>query len=1006
MAVSARKIYDGPVYDWKDYHAFIHLFETLAKENSDRTCIYYRKGSTYKTLTWEQVDRISTNLACRWSYFFDDLDAPVAVLADHSLDYLFYMIALLKLRVVLQALSPRNTQAAVTNMLIKGKAGYIMASEKYADTGKTSADQVQIPYQTLLPFDIEALSHEPLNPDAERILNKQYTTEDEEKIVIITHSSGTTAFPKLIPLSNRYMFVHVQHFTHDMAHRYGEAPWTLERSDIFMVGFPLFHIGGIFQAFCAMMHHGTSVYSPLPLQVKDVVDAIEQCGVTYVYFAPVLVDQIATYIKETGDIAPFKKLKVIQFGGAPLRPDLGEFLTSHGIRLQCCYGASEFAISFLNDDTRDDIPWNSTRPSHIIKDYCHFEPYDEQAGTYHLVIKSGAPNLATGVENRPDGFGTNDLFIQDPPNSGYWRHLGRKDDILVMENAQKTNPTPMEFAICSASIVKSCTVIGEGRQCTATLVELEYEQAIQYTPSEIIEQVHAAVANANANAPNYSIILPEMIYILPLSKHLPTTVKGNVVRKSAIKEFEDVIESMYTNFMQGTGNKRNQDTSNTWPIQDIESLLVQAASNVLGKSPALISSNKDQSLFDLGLNSLLAIQLRNAIVAKFGPISNTFLYEHPSIQAIATALKSPNAVNSNNEEQRYQETQALLESYIERAKVDFSPCITNTKTGDEQHVVLLTGSTGALGAFILRDLIRSPKVSKIYCPVRVTTTNGMDRIIASFNARRLDVSLLDSGKVEALPMDLNAEYLGWSKELYDRLKQEITIVQACGWLVDFNQPITHFDKECIQGLYNLLKFAHRPTNPMHVHTVSSVSATCAMKNVDRISETTLPQDPHVAMPIGYAQSKYIAEHLFDYLTREKGMPCIVERMGQVCGDTVNGTWSIHESYPLMMVGGGAMLKKMPNVSKMTINWIPIDYAASSITDIMLNTTATPIEELKGRVFHIVNPNHVSWSDVLQAMQECGMQFDVVEPKEWITELMTATCQFLRQQTPSNSQTLR
>ena len=61
-----------------------------------------------------------------------------------------------------------------------------------------------------------------------------------------------------------------------------------------------------------MMHHGASVYSPLPLQVKDVVDAIAQCGVTYVYFAPVLVDQIATYIKETGDTAPFKKLKVIQ----------------------------------------------------------------------------------------------------------------------------------------------------------------------------------------------------------------------------------------------------------------------------------------------------------------------------------------------------------------------------------------------------------------------------------------------------------------------------------------------------------------------------------------------------------------------------------------------------------------------------------------------------------------------------------------------------------------------
>lgn len=500
--------------------------------------------------------------------------------------------------------------------------------------------------------------------------------------------------------------------------------------------------------------------------------------------------------------------------------------------------------------------------------------------------------------------------------------------------------------------------------------------------------MHEAVAKANANAPNYSIILPEMIYILPLNKHLPTTVKGNVVRKSAIKEFEDVIERMYTNFMQGTGNIRNQDINSASPIQEVESMVVHAASTVLGKSPALIASNKQQSLFDLGLNSLLAIQLRNTIAAKFGHISNTFLYEHPSIQAIATALKSPNTVNSNDE-QRYQETQALLESYIARANVDFGTCITTDtqKTGDEQHVVLLTGSTGALGAFILRDLICSPKVSKIYCPVRVTPTSGnlMDRIVESFNARRLDVSLLNTGKVEALKMDLNAEYLGWSKEVYERLKQEITIIQACGWLVDFNQPITHFDKECIQGLYNLLKFAHCPINPIRVHTISSVSATAAIK-VNRVAETTLPGDPHVAMPMGYAQSKYIVEHLFDYLTREKGMPCIVERMGQVCADTLAGAWSIHEQYPLMIVGGGAMLKKMPDLNKLTIDWIPIDYAASSITDIMLNTTNTPIEQLTGRVFHIVNPNHVSWSDVLQAMQACGMQFDIVKPEEWVADL--------------------
>lgn len=140
--------------------------------------------------------------------------------------------------------------------------------------------------------------------------------------------------------------------------------------------------------------------------------------------------------------------------------------------------------------------------------------------------------------------------------------------------------------------------------------------------------------------------------------------------------------------------------------------------------------------------------------------------------------------------------------------------------------------------------------------------------------------------MEALSIKLNEDYLGWPKDTYDRLKQQVTIDQACAWQLDFNQPIAHFDKECIQGLYNLIKFAHRPINPMHVHTISSVSATAAMKSP--IPETVAPKDPHVAIPMGYAQSKYIVEHLFYSLSKEKQFPCIIERLGQVCGDTQRG----------------------------------------------------------------------------------------------------------------------
>ena len=44
----------------------------------------------------------------------------------------------------------------------------------------------------------------------------------------------------------------------------------------------------------------------------------------------------------------------------------------------------------------------------------------------------------------------------------------------------------MEIAITEAQIVRRCVVIGEGRQCTAALIELEMDHAVKYDPEEII----------------------------------------------------------------------------------------------------------------------------------------------------------------------------------------------------------------------------------------------------------------------------------------------------------------------------------------------------------------------------------------------------------------------------------------------------------------------------------------------------------------------------------------
>jgi thioester reductase-like protein len=60
-------------------------------------------------------------------------------------------------------------------------------------------------------------------------------------------------------------------------------------------------------------------------------------------------------------------------------------------------------------------------------------------------------------------------------------------------------------------------------------------------------------------------------------------------------------------------------------------------------------------------------------------------------------------------------------------------------------------------------------------------------------------------------------------------------------------------------------------------------------------------------------------------------------LGQVCGDSANGAWNTSEQFPIMIVSGGTIMHKMPEMNS-RIDWIPLNYAAESIAKIMLATS--------------------------------------------------------------------
>lgn len=75
---------------------------------------------------------------------------------------------------------------------------------------------------------------------------------------------------------------------------------------------------------------------------------------------------------------------------------------------------------------------------------------------------------------------------------------------------------------------------------------------------------------------------------------------------------------------------------------------------------------------------------------------------------------------------------------------------------------------------------------------------------------------------------------------------------------------------------------------------------------------------------------------------------------------------------------------MPDL-KSDLDWLPVDYASTAILELMLSTykTKAPGEQ---PVYHIVNPNRVPWTHLLNSMKACGLQFETVAPSAWVDAL--------------------
>ncbi|KAG2142363.1 hypothetical protein DEU56DRAFT_979550 [Suillus clintonianus] len=387
----------------------------------------------------------------------------------------------------------------------------------------------------------------------------------------------------------------------------------------------------------------------------------------------------------------------------------------------------------------------------------------------------------------------------------------------------------------------------------------------------------------------------------------------------------------------------------------------------------------DVPLTVYGLDSLSAARLSFAL-NRFFSISQTQLLANVTLRSLEARLEDQQLSAVTEAEQRsasalhkVSEMRSLVAKYTSGFK---SPkTLLPSSLNSRDCVVLVTGTTGVVGANLLECLLRVPQITRIILLNRTKpgTPTMMERHQEIFKAQSLDPTGLDTDKVVYLEGTLDKDHFGLSTDTFNEMARNVTHIVHVAWPVDFAIPLAAFE-HAIHGLRNLVDFAisspwQVPPQLLFTSTVGVLSGLTSSSPV----EEALVHDPSISVGAGYIESKWVAEQVLAAAADATRLKPTIIRLGQLTGGR-KGYWKVTEWIP-SMIGSGLSLGVLPNRVN-TVNWLPVDVAAASLVEMFDSPPG---------VYHFTHPSPVSWTIPMQEAARI-MNVPLVPYAQWLASL--------------------
>ncbi|AWJ93997.1 hypothetical protein Sp245p_29765 (plasmid) [Azospirillum baldaniorum] len=494
------------------------------------------------------------------------------------------------------------------------------------------------------------------------------------------------------------------------------------------------------------------------------------------------------------------------------------------------YGPTENTAAASIGILRPDSPWMSAgRPLpntaiHILDE--DGEPVPP--GAIGHVWLSGL-GLAIGYLNRPDltaaafvetakgrRYRTGDLGRWLP--NGELLVLGRSDSQVKLRG-QRVELGEIEHRLESYPGVQQAVALVDappgGTQTLWAFVSLAPDAA---EPTQATWAAHAAAA-----LPAYMV--PAAVIRVPA---IPVTVAGKVDRKALLQALADHAPS------EGTASG-----AYTPPRNAVEQRVAELWAEQLQRPVP----GREAGFFELGGDSLRAIAVVNRLRREFACRIND-LYEAPVLADFALRLRpQPDHLHRVIATVRshwwdYQATLPAFDAARDRALAEQQQAYEARNAayaafdGTERRdygEALLTGATGYLGAYLLRELLSDP-AGRVTALVRGGDDEAaqarLGRVLAGYFGAAGGATLIGDPRLTVRAGDLRRDGLGLTPTVHGALAEGVRAVFHCAANVNHFGHYAEFHADNVEATRRLLDLAAaRRGDPADFHLISTLSVT-------------------------------------------------------------------------------------------------------------------------------------------------------------------------------------